>query len=109
MAYLMKRGSTTPPLATTLGDANGPVRIDTAVVLFRLKRVNGLLVVSSAATIVDDGTVAKRGKAIYVWQVGDTDVSGVYRGEWKATFADGTVETFPSDDWNDIVIRDTLN
>lgn len=37
------------------------------------------------------------GRVAYQWEVGDTDTSGNFQGEFEVTHSDGKPETFPSD------------
>jgi hypothetical protein len=58
--------------------------------------------VNAAAVVVDANSRTVR----YDWQVGDTNTSGTYEGEWEVIGADGRPETVPADSYFDVVIYD---
>jgi len=58
--------------------------------------------VDAAASIVSS---ARDGKVQYDWSEGDTDVTGVYLGEFEITFADGKVCTWPTEGDFEIIFR----
>lgn len=60
-------------------------------------------VVRGPAVVAD----AVAGKLRYFWQAGNTDVAGVYRGEFEITMA-GRPVTFPSSDYIPIVVHPDL-
>jgi hypothetical protein len=60
--------------------------------------------VKRSAVVVDAATRTLR----YDWALGDTDTSGVYRGEFEVT-ANGRPETFPTDSYIDIVVYDDVD
>jgi hypothetical protein len=64
----------------------------------------GDTVVDSPADIVDPA----EGTVIYDWVDGDTDTPGGYEAEWKVSFADGGVATFPNNASETVAILDSL-
>lgn len=51
---------------------------------------------------------AENGEIWVVWVPGETDKSGTYLAEFKVTYPDGRVETFPSDGYISIQIMNDL-
>lgn len=58
------------------------------------------------ATFVEND--ATSGRVSYTFATGDTDTSGRYRAEFELTLDDGSIQTYPADDWIPIWIRDDL-
>ena len=108
MKYELKRNDTYPPVIATLQDEQGTIPLTGATVRFKMAPApdSGLTVspISRTCTITD----AANGKVQFSWQVGDTATAGVYRGEFEVTFPNGAVETFPSNDYINIIIRSDL-
>lgn len=104
--FELKRNDTLPVLVATLTDAAG-VAVDltnATAVRFHLKALDGTVKVNALATI----TTPASGIVSYPWTAADTDTAGDYWAEFEATFADGTVETFPNDRHLWIKIREDL-
>lgn len=59
-----------------------------------------------AAGVITD---AANGAVEYRWGVGDTATPGTYRAEWIIIWNDGTPETFPTIDYDIVVIRPNLD
>lgn len=92
MTYEIRQGDTHTALQATLKDASGnPVDLTGASVRFLMGR-SGQVTVDAGALIKD----ATGGVVWYVWQAGDTSTPGAYTGEFKVTFPDGSVETYPN-------------
>lgn len=92
--FTVARGALLPALSATLTDDNGPVLIQGATATLTLTDAAGAVALSAAATVLDDGTAANRGKLKYDWLTGDTGVAGVYRAVWTVT-AGGRSQQFP--------------
>lgn len=91
--FLIKRGDTLPELERTLTDASGAVDLSGASVVFRMaSRESGATVVDRSATVVS----ASAGTVKYAWQTGDTATAGTYSAEFRVTFGDGRILTFPN-------------
>lgn len=71
----------------------------------RIAQTSGTPKVSGAMTITD----AVSGRVTYDWQIGDTDEVGTYDVEHAVTWSDGTVEVFPNDSYETIIIPDDLS
>ena len=54
-------------------------------------------------------TAPTLGAVEYEWAAGDTDNPGTYFAEWEVLWNDGTTETFPTVDWDIVVIRPDLD
>lgn len=91
--FTIKRGDTSPSLVYTLSPAVGLVG---AGVVFNMRPVSGTTVISRAAANIDDATV---GVVSFDFTSTHTAVSGTYQAEFEITFADGSVETYPNDDY----------
>lgn len=105
MAFTIKQSDTSPSLQVTFQDAEGnPVNIVGASIDFYMESLDGILVVDAPMTIVNgQGGIAK-----YDWQIGDTDSPGTYYAEFKVTYGDGSVETFPNNTNSTIIIYPSL-
>jgi hypothetical protein len=94
MTFFIKRNDTSPAILATLQDADdNAIDITGATVRFHLRAIGAKQVtVDSAAVIVAplDGIVR------YDWNSADTDVAGSYQAEFKVTYADASIETFPN-------------
>jgi hypothetical protein len=111
--FYVKAGDTAPAIETILSDALGPVDLTGCTVIFRMSPDGGgNPLLEESATIVTPQTGADKGKVNYQWQTGDTDTPSTNKAEWKVTFPDGTIATFPrgSGDLYDIVeIQDVVS
>jgi len=86
------QGDLLPFISTTLIGSDGTlVNAAAGPVYFRLLK-NGVLVFEKLATLNDPDS--STGKVRYEWQPGDTDVAGLFDGQWRGIF-DGRPMTFP--------------
>ena len=109
MLYQIKRNDTRPPITATLSDELGAVPLGSATVTFKMDAapdsgITGFTPVNGTCTITD----ADKGIVAYQWTSGDTAVAGVFRAEFEVAFPGGAVETFPSDGYIDIIIREDI-
>lgn len=75
------------------------------VVKFYLREWDSLtsvLEVTATKDVLSPATVS------YTFVAGNLATPGRYRAEWEVTFAAGGVQTFPSDDWHEIVVLKDL-
>jgi hypothetical protein len=104
--FTIKKDNTAPFIRSRLIDRNGDAaNLSGATVAFNMALANTpdtLKVSAGVATIVVDNLVQ------YAWQAGDTDTPGLYYAEFVVTYSGGTIETFPSADWNKIQIINDL-
>lgn len=103
---IVKASDTDVPFAAPL-TANGvPVPdldADGVTIAFVLTRRDGIAVLGPVgAELIDVDTARVR----YVAPNLDGIASGYYRAQWLVTFADDHVETYPSDDYDDVVVLD---
>jgi hypothetical protein len=102
--FVIKQGSTGPAILDQLLNEDGsPVDLTGATAKFLLSSEDSGRV-GGEATVVD----ARQGKVAYNWATEDTRFAGNYMGEWRITFPDGRVETYPSDDYKRIRVKPAL-
>ena len=70
-----------------------------------MKQVGGSVVIDQPMTIVDE----ENGVVRYDWQSGDTDTPGTYYVEFEVTYQDLSVETFPNNTNETVLIIPQLN
>lgn len=91
LKFTIKRGDTSPALRFALLPDN--VSLAGATVRFHMRlRGGGTLVDRPAET----ETVFAPAIVAYRWQQGDTDEAGRFEAEFRVTYLDGAVETFPN-------------
>jgi len=109
--FEMKAGDTLPSLRAYLSDPHqgdtDEERVvdltDATGVQLRMKR-GGQVVLQAAMSIV----VPELGSIQYDWQPGDTARPGKYQVEFVVTFAGGKERTFPSADWEHVLVSPRL-
>ena len=114
LRYECIEGDTAKPIEADLSDEDGPIVLLGAAIRFLMAPVpesgKTVPVVVGVAVAVNPNAVLgdpDLGKVRYQWADGDTDVPGVYRGQWEVTFANGTRETFPTG-YNEIIIYERV-
>ena len=90
--FLIKRGDTSPAIRYALEPAT--VVLTGATVRFQMRARNGAVLMDVAALVV---TATGTPTVEYSWQAGDTATAGLYEAEFRVTYADGKIETFPND------------
>lgn len=85
--FYIKRGDTSPALRFALEPAVG---LTGASVQFQMRLRGGVTVIDAPGSIVEGATVE------YAWVAADTAEAGLYEAEFRVTYADGAVETFPN-------------
>jgi hypothetical protein len=99
--FTIKQGDTSPAIEAVLRSPNGDVvDLTGATVRFFMRSNDGVRFVDAPATI--DG--ATEGIVVYEWSQTDTDTPGLNHAEWRVTFPDGTIETFPNSEFLQIHI-----
>lgn len=88
--FNIKRGDTSPGIRYKLSPPT--VDLNGASVSLQMMDSGGVTVLDRSADIFSVNPPIVE----YGWQVGDTDNVGWYRAEWKVTYGDGSVETFPN-------------
>lgn len=106
MAFKIKQDDTSPSLQATLQDASGTaIDISGSSVRFHMKSVDGTLKVDQPMTIVN----GSGGLVQYDWVSADTDTVGTYYVEFEVTYSDGSIETFPNNGNETVVVARALN
>ena len=103
----IKSGDTAIEFTSTLQTNGTAVNLTGATVVMLLKLIESpFTAYSLTASVVSAaaGTVKSLGTAS-----GFPTVAGSYRQEWQVTFGDTTILTFPSDDYNTVIIQEDLN
>ena len=90
--FYIKRGDTSPAIRYALDPAT--VVLTGATVRFQMRARNGAVLMDVAALVV---TATGTPTVEYSWQAGDTATAGLYEAEFRVTYADGKIETFPND------------
>lgn len=110
--FYLKKGDTYPNIETVLSDENGPVNLTGASVLFRMSQPSsGNLMVEKAATVVTQAG-DDIGRCYAEFAPEDTAELGTYRVEWKVTFSNGKVATFPRGEgvlFNQVIIQEIVD
>ena len=103
----IKSGDTAIEFTSTLRIDDTAVNLTGATVVMLLKLIESPFTaysLTASAVSPAAGTVRSLGSAS-----GFPTVSGSYKQEWEVTFSDATKLTFPSDDYNTVLIQDDLN
>lgn len=101
-AFTIKRGDTSPLLRYELAPAS--VNIAGATVQFQMRARFGELKVDAEAIVESTDPPVLR----YKWVTGDTDTAGKFDGEFKVTYADGAIETFPNSGFIPIIVNEDI-
>lgn len=89
--FYLKRSDTSPVLDYLVKPVG---RLTGASCVFNMATVNGQAVIAAEpATILLPATLR------YLWRPLDTAVNGMFRAEFRVTYADGRIETFPNNDF----------
>jgi len=91
-SFTIKRGATSPAIARSFATESGPLAIPegTAVVFSMASCLGGPLIIDRQRCTVRGNEV------IYHWQDGNTDLDGVFIGEFRISRLDDTEEIVPS-------------
>tara|TARA_R110000824_G_scaffold202836_1_gene387040 strand:- start:267 stop:587 length:321 start_codon:yes stop_codon:yes gene_type:complete len=97
MAFNIKKGDTSPWMLSTLKASDGTIiDLSNSTVLFEMKLTSRTdVTISAAAQIIDPDA----GTVRYVWSATDTQHAGWYKAEFKVTYQDSTIETFPNENF----------
>lgn len=88
--FHIKRGDTSPGLRYALLPES--VDLNGAQVQFQMKLRRGDTVIDNPASVESVNPPVVE----YAWQEGETEDAGFYSAEFRVTYGDGTVETFPN-------------
>lgn len=105
MTFTIKNGNTSPALRVALKyDDCKAVNTTDATVMFHMRPYG-----EETPVIVAEGVIVTIGGIVeYEWAEGDTDAPGSYEAEFEVTYADGTVETFPSEGYIPVEITEAI-
>ena len=107
MSVVSIKRNDTRPLEMKLTANKQPVNVEGAEIVFHMRpKVAGYgKTITDKPVAILDGV---KGHVQVEWEPEDVEVSGVHRAEFEAQFADGTIETFPNDDYLDVEILSDL-
>lgn len=91
LKFVIKRGDTSPALRFEL--LPGSVSLAGASVRFQMRLRGGATVIDRPARIISTFEPAV---VEHLWISGETDAPGRYEAEFRVTYLDGSVETFPN-------------
>lgn len=105
--FNIKENDTTPALKVALRDARNRVRpLTGATVVFHMRLASDLVVKITGGSVgVQDASL---GIVSYTFSASDTDTAGIYEAEFQVTYSDGTIETFPNDDYIKVIVVDDV-
>ena len=89
--FIIKRGDTSPALRYAL--LPDSVSLAGASVRFQMRLRGGGTVIDQPA---ETETVFAPAVVAHLWQPGETDQVGRFEAEFRVTYMDGSVETFPN-------------
>lgn len=92
--FTIKQNDTSPSLLYDLNLVDGQ-SLTGATVRFHMAQADGTVVVDAAGDVYN----VTEEQIVYRWNAADTATSGVYNAEFEVTFQDGTVETFPNNEY----------
>jgi hypothetical protein len=91
LKFIIKRGDTSPALQFAL--LPDSVSLAGATVHFQMRPRGGSTVIDRPTKIL---SMFEPAVVAHIWQPGETDTPGRYEAEFRVTYLDGTVETFPN-------------
>jgi len=121
--FTIKRGNTSPSLLYALPakvvsatGAKVPFSLAGATAQFSLRLRDGArtkIISLAQANILTNGLTIVDGRELgpileYVWKAGDTNLAALHEGEFKITFSDGFIQTFPPDSYIPVSIHEDI-
>ena len=103
MTLYMKRGDTAPFFRAQVTDNGTPINLTGTTAKLIIRKPSGVLI--NSAVTVEAGT---NGWVRRSWGAGDLDEVGNYKLEVEVTWADATKQTFPPDDYEQLVVGSDL-
>lgn len=91
LKFVIKRGNTSPALRFALLPEG--VSLAGATVRFQMRARGGATVIDRRAEIQ---SLFEPAVVAHLWAQGETDTRGRFEAEFRVTYLDGTVETFPN-------------
>jgi hypothetical protein len=104
--FFIKRNDTTPAIRYKLKPAAVDLTGATVQFQMRARRPRGAppVIDTAAVVVTETGTPTVE----YTWQEGDTDNAGVYEAEFRVTYANNEVETFPNDGFISVKVSEDI-
>ena len=97
--FNIKRGDTSPAIRFALEPSD--ISLNGAAVQFQMRVRGGATVIDEPATIDS----ASPPIVSYAWGAQDTATPGLYEAEFRVTYFDGAIETFPNDAFINVYIN----
>ena len=96
--WYLKKGDSEEPMVFDLSDSAGLVELGApgTEVQFQMRQAGSGETKVDAAAVVDPDQTNHRGRVRYYWDLEDVDTAGTFWGEFKVTFPDGKIATFPN-------------
>lgn len=91
LKFTIKRGDTSPALKFAL--LPDSVSLAGATVRFQMRARGGATVIDQPAQIL---SLFEPAIVTHIWALGETDTPGRFEAEFRVTYLDGAVETFPN-------------
>ena len=104
--FYIKRGDTSPAIRYALSPTTVVLTGATVRFQMRARRSRGGATVIDAAAVVVTATGTPTVE--YQWQAGETANAGIFEAEFRVTYADGKVETFPNDEFISVKISEDV-
>jgi hypothetical protein len=101
--FYIKRGDTSPAIRFALLPTT--VNLTGATVRFQMRKRNGATIIDATAFVV---TAIGSPTVEYRWQTGNTSTEGVYEAEFRVTYSDGKIETFPNKGFIEVQINEDV-
>jgi len=100
--FTIKRGDTSPAILYALFPET--ISLAAATILFKMSGQSGGLKVNAPAYVSQSSPPVVG----YQWQAEDLDTAGNFLAEFEVTYGDGSVETFPNDEYIRIKVLSDL-
>jgi hypothetical protein len=105
MMVILKRNDTKKPLKAVLSNESGPIDLTGCTVRFIMSDAMTRVTKINREALIQD---AGNGTVWVVFEQGDTDTPGTFKAEFKLTYSDYRVETFPDNGYIFIEIQKDL-
>ena len=105
--FIIKQNDQRPFYEVPITRGGVAVDLSTASgVTFKMRQRGKVENYVESAGIVTDGP---NGIVEYRWSAGDTDTSGMYYAEWEVLWPDSTTETFPTLNYEYVLVESSLD
>jgi hypothetical protein len=103
LKFVIKRGDTSPALRFTLLPES--VSLQGATARFQMRPRGGMTCIDRPADII---SVFAPATLAHLWAQGETDTPGRYEAEFRVTYMDETVETFPNMGFIEVFVTENI-